>query len=53
VKVRRIVMNKAERQRRLARFLESDPFLTDEDLSQILRVSVQTIRLDRLELKIP
>ncbi len=46
-------MNKAERQRRLVRFLESDPFLTDEDLSQILGVSVQTIRLDRFELKIP
>lgn len=53
MKVRRIVVNKAERQRRLVRFLESDPFLTDEDLSQILRVSVQTIRLDRFELKIP
>lgn len=46
-------MNKAERQRRLVRYLDSDPFLTDEDLSQILRVSVQTIRLDRFELKIP
>lgn len=46
-------MNKTERQRRLVRFLKSDPFLTDEDLSQILRVSVQTIRLDRFELKIP
>ena len=51
--MRRIVVNKAERQRRLVRFLESDPFLTDEDLSQILRVSIQTIRLDRFELKIP
>lgn len=53
MKVRRIVVNKTERQRRLVRFLKSDPFLTDEDLSQILRVSVQTIRLDRFELKIP
>ncbi|MDD4335149.1 MAG: transcription factor FapR [Desulfotomaculaceae bacterium] len=51
--MRRIVVNKTERQRRLVRFLKSDPFLTDEDLSQILRVSVQTIRLDRFELKIP
>lgn len=49
----RIPMNKAERQRRLARYLESDPFLTDEDLAQILGVSIQTIRLDRFELKIP
>lgn len=29
------------------------PFMTDEDLAQHLKVSVQTIRLDRLELKIP
>ncbi|NLI13279.1 transcription factor FapR [Pelotomaculum propionicicum] len=45
--------NKSERQQRLTRYLESDPFLTDEDLAQILKVSVQTIRLDRFELKIP
>lgn len=46
-------LNKLERQRLLARYLDSDPFLTDEDLAQILKVSVQTIRLDRLELRIP
>lgn len=46
-------INKIERQRHLARYLDSDPFLTDEDLAQILKVSVQTIRLDRLDLKIP
>lgn len=46
-------MSKVERQQSLVRYLDSDPFLTDEDLSQILRVSVQTIRLDRFELKIP
>jgi acyl-coenzyme A thioesterase PaaI-like protein len=46
-------MSKLERQQSLVRYLDSDPFLTDEDLSQILRVSVQTIRLDRFELKIP
>ena len=45
--------NKVVRQRHLARYLDRDPFLTDEDLAQILRVSVQTIRLDRLDLKIP
>lgn len=45
--------SKMERQRHLARYLEKDPFLTDEDLAQIFKVSVQTIRLDRLELKIP
>jgi acyl-coenzyme A thioesterase PaaI-like protein len=46
-------MSKVERQQSLVKYLDSDPFLTDEDLSQILRVSVQTIRLDRFELKIP
>jgi hypothetical protein len=46
-------LSKIERQRQLARYLERDPFLTDVDLSKILRVSIQTIRLDRLDLKIP
>ncbi|MCL6560325.1 MAG: transcription factor FapR [Firmicutes bacterium] len=45
--------SKMERQRNLSRYLESDPFLTDEDLAHIFKVSVQTIRLDRLDLKIP
>lgn len=46
-------ISKIERQQYLARVLDSDPFLTDGDLAQILKVSVQTIRLDRLDLKIP
>lgn len=46
-------ISKIERQQHLARYLDRDPFLTDEDLAQILKVSVQTIRLDRLDLKIP
>jgi len=33
--------------------LQSTPFLTDEDLSQMFSVSIQTIRLDRMELGIP
>jgi acyl-coenzyme A thioesterase PaaI-like protein len=33
--------------------LQSSPFSTDEDLANFLKVSVQTIRLDRLELGIP
>ena len=33
--------------------METDPFLTDEDLSVRFDVSIQTIRLDRLELGIP
>ncbi|MCL6635688.1 MAG: transcription factor FapR, partial [Peptococcaceae bacterium] len=46
-------LSKAERQKHLAGCLAKDPFLTDEDLARIFHVSVQTIRLDRLELKIP
>jgi hypothetical protein len=33
--------------------LKEDPFLTDEELSELFNVSIQTIRLDRLELGIP
>jgi acyl-coenzyme A thioesterase PaaI-like protein len=33
--------------------LAEDPFLTDEELAEKFKVSVQTIRLDRMELKIP
>ena len=44
---------KKERQQELQNLLENDPFLTDEELSDIFDVSIQTIRLDRLELKIP
>ncbi|TEB05521.1 Transcription factor FapR [Pelotomaculum schinkii] len=46
-------LNKNTRQRQLSRYLEEDPFLTDEDLASILKVSVQTIRLDRFDLQIP
>ncbi|NLP13360.1 MAG: transcription factor FapR [Clostridium sp.] len=44
---------KKERQAVLLEKLKSDPFLTDEELSEIFSVSVPTIRLDRLELGIP
>ena len=37
----------------LAKLLEDNPFLTDEELSERYHVSVQTIRLDRLECGIP
>lgn len=33
--------------------IKENPFITDEDLSEKFSVSVQTIRLDRLELSIP
>lgn len=44
---------KKERQKQLERLLENDPFLTDEEIAQHFAVSVQTIRLDRLECGIP
>src|SRR6185312_13763617 len=46
-------MPKKERQRQLGLLLEQNPFLTDEELSEHFSVSVQTIRLDRLECGIP
>jgi len=44
---------KKERQQILSEKIKNDPFLTDEELSEIFSVSVPTIRLDRLELGIP
>lgn len=44
---------KKKRQTELTRLLDENPFLTDEDLARQFQVSVQTIRLDRLELGIP
>lgn len=44
---------KKERQDVLSVKLKEDPFLTDDELSEIFSVSVPTIRLDRLELGIP
>lgn len=46
-------MPKRERQQQLAKELELNPFVTDEELTRIFKVSIQTIRLDRLELGIP
>lgn len=47
------VTKKKARQERLQQELEKNPFLTDEHLADILEVSIQTIRLDRLALGIP
>lgn len=44
---------KAARQEKLLALLKKDPFMTDEDLANEFHVSIQTIRLDRLELGIP
>ncbi|NLI61384.1 MAG: transcription factor FapR [Clostridiales bacterium] len=47
------VLSKKDRQMRLIESLNQDPFMTDEELSELFNVSIQTIRLDRLELGIP
>lgn len=44
---------KKERQQMLKETIKENPFITDEDLADKFHVSVQTIRLDRLELSIP
>ena len=46
-------VKKKERQELLVAKVKEKPFLTDEELAKELAVSVQTIRLDRLELGIP
>ena len=46
-------MNKRERQIHLQETIKENPFVTDEELAEKFSVSVQTIRLDRLELSIP
>ena len=44
---------KVERQRLLKEKIEQTPFITDEHLAKTFQVSIQTIRLDRMELAIP
>lgn len=46
-------MRKLERQRLLKETIDQTPFITDEELAKKFSVSIQTIRLDRLELSIP
>lgn len=45
--------NKKERQERLQETIVETPFITDEELARMFGVSIQTIRLDRMELSIP
>lgn len=45
--------SKKERQQLLIQTIEENPFVTDEQLANKFDVSVQTIRLDRMELSIP
>ncbi|AQU79846.1 transcription factor FapR [Planococcus faecalis] len=44
---------KKQRQQALKDSIKENPFVTDEELSVAFDVSVQTIRLDRMELAIP
>lgn len=44
---------KKDRQQLLIQTIEKNPFVTDEQLANKFDVSVQTIRLDRMELSIP
>ncbi len=46
-------MAKRERHAALERILKQNPFLTDDELAKHFSVSIQTIRLDRLEMGIP
>ncbi|QFT88833.1 Transcription factor FapR [Bacillus sp. THAF10] len=45
--------NKKERQLLLKEKIKDNPFITDEELADFFQVSIQTVRLDRLELNIP
>jgi acyl-coenzyme A thioesterase PaaI-like protein len=44
---------KRERQQLLLQAIDANPFMTDEELMRTFQVSIQTVRLDRLELGIP
>lgn len=46
-------INKVKRQRLLKETIDKTPFITDEKLAEKFSVSIQTIRLDRMELSIP
>ncbi|KGA97731.1 DeoR family transcriptional regulator [Alkalihalobacillus alcalophilus ATCC 27647 = CGMCC 1.3604] len=46
-------LKKRDRQQLLKETLHNDPFMTDEALASHFNVSIQTIRLDRMELAIP
>ncbi|MFZ5596203.1 MAG: transcription factor FapR [Bacillota bacterium] len=41
------------RQGLIERYISGNPFLTDEDLAELLGVSIQTVRLDRSRMDIP
>lgn len=51
--VLQVKIKKDERQQLLIETIEATPFITDEELAKKFNVSIQTIRLDRLEHSIP
>lgn len=46
-------LSKKQRQKLLIATVAEDPFLNDEELAEKFNVSIQTIRLDRMELRLP
>jgi len=46
-------LNKKDRLKQLKIEIDKNPFYTDDELAELFSVSVQTIRLDRMELGIP
>ena len=46
-------LSKLERQKKMEEYISKDPFLSDKRLAELFNFSVQTIRLDRLEMGIP
>lgn len=46
-------LKKVEREKSLRKLVQDNPLLTDEELAEILKVSVSTIRFDRARLGIP
>lgn len=46
-------ISKKERQEKLKEMIKEDPFQNDEELASAFDVSIQTLRLDRMELGIP
>ncbi|MDD3539177.1 MAG: transcription factor FapR [Candidatus Caldatribacteriota bacterium] len=46
-------LSKEKRQEKIKERISNNPFLSDEQLAKIFQVSIQTVRLDRLEMGIP
>ena len=46
-------LSKFDRQKKIKEYILKDPFLSDKKLAELFNFSVQTIRLDRLEMNIP